>query len=77
MPDDLATQLAQLPATPGCYLFRDAEGQLLGRALREAGGDLPRAADRLGLTTRALAQRLRDHGIPLEDEGWPIPKKAP
>ncbi len=58
-------------------LGREAEAQLLGRALREAGGDPPRAAERLGLTPRALAQRLRDHGIPLEDEGWPIPKKAP
>jgi len=58
-------------------LGRAAEAQLLTRALREAVGDLPQAAERLGLTPRALAQRLRDHGIPLEDEGWPIPKKAP
>ncbi len=56
---------------------REAEGQLLARGLRDAGGDLPRAAERLGLTPRALAQRLRDHGIPLEDEAWPLPKKAP
>lgn len=46
---------------------RSAEGQLLRRALAEAGGRLPRAAEALGLTPRALAQRLRDHGIPLED----------
>lgn len=58
-------------------LGREAEAQLLDRAVREAAGDLPRAAERLGLTPRALAQRLRDHGIPLEDGGWPIPKKAP
>jgi DNA-binding NtrC family response regulator len=56
---------------------REAEGQLLARTLAEASGDLPRAADRLGLTPRALAQRLRDHGIPLEDEAWPSPRKAP
>lgn len=48
---------------------RSAEAQLLGRALAEAGGDLPRAAEALGLTIRTLAQRLRDHGIPLEDRG--------
>jgi DNA-binding NtrC family response regulator len=48
-------------------LSRAAEPQLLRRALLEAGGDLPRAAEALGLTLRALAQRLREHGIPLED----------
>ncbi len=46
-----------------------AEAQLLQRALGEAAGDLPRAAEALGLTVRTLAQRLRDHGIPLEDRG--------
>lgn len=42
---------------------------LLRRALLDAGGDLPKAAEALGLTVRVLAQRLRDAGIPLEDEG--------
>jgi DNA-binding NtrC family response regulator len=45
------------------------EAKLLERALAEAGGDLPKAAKTLGLTVRTLAQRLRDHGIPLEDRG--------
>jgi DNA-binding NtrC family response regulator len=58
-------------------LGREAEGQLLSRALREARGDLLLAAEGLGLTPRVMAQRLRDHGIPLEDGGWPLPKKAP
>jgi len=44
---------------------------LLRRALVDAGGDLPKAAEALGLTVRVLAQRLRDAGIPLEDEGTP------
>jgi len=44
-----------------------AEPQLLRRALGETGGDLPRTAAALGLTLRTLAQRLREHGIPLED----------
>ena len=44
---------------------------LLRRALQDAGGDLPRAAEALGLTVRVLAQRLRDAGVPLEDEGTP------
>lgn len=48
---------------------RAAEAQLLRRALAAAGGDLPRAAEGLGLTLRTLALRLREHGIPLEDRG--------
>ncbi|MCE1204036.1 MAG: response regulator [Holophagaceae bacterium] len=46
-----------------------AEAQLLLRAMGVAGGDLPRAAGALGLTVRTLAQRLREHAIPLEDGG--------
>ena len=56
---------------------RSAEAQLLRRALAAAGGDLPRAAEGLSLTLRSLAQRLRDHGIPLEDRDSPVPRKAP
>ncbi|HEY3400417.1 MAG TPA: response regulator [Geothrix sp.] len=63
---------------------RAAEAQLLRRALAQAGGDLPKAAESLALTLRSLAQRLRDHGIPLEDGssntadgGNPLPRKAP
>lgn len=56
---------------------RSAEAKLLRRALAAAGGDLPRAAEGLGLTLRSLAQRLRDHGIPLEDGDSPVPRKAP
>lgn len=47
---------------------RSAEAQLLRRALAGAAGDLPRAAEGLGLTLRTLALRLREHGIPLEDD---------
>jgi DNA-binding NtrC family response regulator len=50
-------------------IARSAEAQLLGRALSDAEGDLPRAAEALHVTIRTLAQRLRDHGIPLENEG--------
>ena len=49
----------------------------LQRQLNEARGDLPRAAEALGLTVRTLAQRLRDHGISLEDGEGPLPRKAP
>ena len=52
---------------------RSAEAQLLQRALAEALGDLPRAAAALDLTVRTLAQRLRDHCIPLEDRGSAVP----
>jgi len=56
---------------------RLAEAQLLARALAGAGGDLPKAAGAMGLTLRSLAQRLRDHGIPLEDGESTLPRKAP
>jgi DNA-binding NtrC family response regulator len=56
---------------------RSAEAQLLRRAMTEAAADLPRAAEALGLTVRTLAQRLRDHGIPLEDSGSTLPRKTP
>ncbi len=52
-------------------LAASGRAHLLRRALLDAGGDLPKAADALGLTVRVLAQRLRDAGIPLEDEGTP------
>jgi DNA-binding NtrC family response regulator len=54
-----------------------AEAQLLRRAMGGAGGDLPRAAETLGLTMRTLAQRLREHDIPLEDCGDTPLRKAP
>jgi DNA-binding NtrC family response regulator len=54
-----------------------AEAKFLQRAMAEAAEDLPRAADTLGLTVRTLAQRLRDHGIPLEDREGNHPRKAP
>ena len=56
---------------------REAEGRILARVLREAAGSLPVAAECLGLTPRSLAQRLRDHGIPLEDEAWPSSRQVP
>lgn len=47
---------------------RELERELLLRALRGGPGQLPAVAEGLGLTLRALGQRLRDHGIPLDDE---------
>lgn len=55
-----------------------AEAQLLQRALAEAEGDLPRAAAALEVSVRTLGQRLREHAIPLEDDGCSPPlRKAP
>lgn len=54
-----------------------AEGKLLQRALAMAAGDLPRAAETLGITVRTLAQRLREHGIPLEDGVRSASRKSP
>lgn len=45
-----------------------AEAELLRQALRLEGADLARCAQRLGLSARALALRLREHQIPLDDE---------
>jgi transcriptional regulator with GAF, ATPase, and Fis domain len=56
---------------------RSAEAQLLRRALAGAAGNLPLAAEGLGLTLRILALRLREHGIPLEDGESTLPRKAP
>ena len=56
---------------------RAAEGKLLQRSLAAAAGDLPRAAESLGLSIRTLAQRLREHGIPLEDGESQSSRKAP
>jgi len=53
------------------HLLIAGRPHLLRRALQDAGGDLPRAAEALGLTVRVLAQRLRDAGVPLEDEDTP------
>ena len=47
-------------------VLKAAEAQLLRRALEQSSGDLTQAAEGLGLSLRALAQRLREHGIPLE-----------
>lgn len=55
---------------------RAAEAQLLRRALAEAAGDLPLAAEGLGLTLRILALRLREHGIPLENDEMTPSRKA-
>jgi DNA-binding NtrC family response regulator len=46
---------------------RAAEAALLRRALEGRQGDPAAAAQELGLTPRALAKALRDHGIPLEE----------
>ena len=53
------------------------EAHLLRRALATAAGDLPRAAEGLGLTLRTLALRLREHGIPLEDGEMTQSRKVP
>ena len=68
-PADLETMLKAVT--------RSAEAHLLRRYLAEAAGELPQAAEALGLSVRTLAQRLRDHGIPLEDRGSSPPRKAP
>jgi two-component system, NtrC family, response regulator AtoC len=58
-------------------VVRSAEAQLLRRALAEAAGELPRTAETLGLSIRTLAQRLREHGISLEDGEGSFPRKTP
>jgi DNA-binding NtrC family response regulator len=48
-------------------LLKAAEAHLLRRALEAHRGDLIRTAQSLGLSVRALGQRLKEHGIPLAD----------
>ncbi len=68
-----ATQLIlPLPATGSLEerlqeIRRHAEAQILQRELDGQGSSLMELAARLGLSPRTLAQRLRDHGIPLDD----------
>jgi len=47
---------------------RAAEGVLLRRAMEGRSSDPAAQARELGLTPRALAKALREHGIPLEDD---------
>lgn len=46
-------------------LHHGAEAHLLRKALEASEGRLPEAAERLGLSVRALGLRLREHGIAL------------
>lgn len=46
---------------------KSAEAHLLRRALEMQRGDLGRTAESLGLSVRALGQRLKEHGIPLAE----------
>lgn len=46
-------------------LLNQGQAALLRRALDQHRGDLPDTARALGLTVRALALRLKEHGIPL------------
>jgi len=47
--------------------LKAAEGPLLQRALGAHGNSIAQAASSLGITARTLAQRLREHRIPIED----------
>jgi transcriptional regulator of aroF, aroG, tyrA and aromatic amino acid transport len=47
---------------------RAAEAALLRRAMEGRSHDPAEVARELGVTPRALARALREHGIPLEDE---------
>jgi transcriptional regulator with GAF, ATPase, and Fis domain len=47
---------------------RDAAAVLLRRAMEGRRQDPAAVAQDLGLTARALARALREHGISLEDE---------
>ncbi len=46
---------------------KDAESQILRRRLKDFGRNLNQTAQALGITSRTLAQRLREYGIPLEE----------
>ena len=52
---------------------REAERCLLARALAEHGGRPGEAAEALGLSLRTFTLRLRDHGLPLDDDTGAAP----
>ncbi len=56
----------ELPApNPGSLMLKDAEKQLIIRALKEASGNRTQAAKKLGMSRRTLQRKL--HTYPLED----------
>lgn len=59
---------AGAPVTAGAEMLDDltldeAEGLLIGRALRNSGGNVSEAARRLGITRMALRYRMEKHGL--------------
>ncbi|MBL9167847.1 MAG: sigma-54-dependent Fis family transcriptional regulator [Verrucomicrobiales bacterium] len=54
-----------LASTPGSLTLKDAEKQLIVRALKEAGGNRTQAAVKLGMSRRTLHRKL--HTYQLED----------
>ena len=48
---------------PGVMTLRQAERQLIERVLREEGGHVARAAERLGISRSSLYQRIQKHQI--------------
>jgi DNA-binding NtrC family response regulator len=51
------------PVLPEDVTLGDAELALIRRALAETGGNVSRAARKLGITRMALRYRIKKHGI--------------
>jgi DNA-binding NtrC family response regulator len=54
---------SEAPALPGNVTLEDAELALIRRALQETGGNVSRAARKLGITRMALRYRIKKHGL--------------
>ena len=49
--------------------LRDAEIVQIRRAMRQTVGNKTRAAQILGVTRKTLDRKIRDYGIPLDEDG--------
>jgi len=76
MPEVLPLNLAPRDVTPSladspqdAVSLRDAEIVQIRRAMRQTVGNKTRAAQILGVTRKTLDRKIRDYGIPLDEDG--------
>ncbi len=63
MPGGITSDAAQAPAAPGELTVKEAEKQLMARALKECGGNRTLAAKKLGMSRRTLHRKLHTYHL--------------